>query len=103
MVRPLDLIEIDIEASRVKCKELLDFMADKPFMKDKLNFILLTLNEKNNALQGIINAQQNELRLINAGIDQLENVMEIHERTKSEILKDGFIALYQIQERNGKY
>jgi len=97
MVRDIKLIDADIEACRADYKEVLKFMGDKPFMKSKIENIVKALNEKCQYYEALFKSNQDELRQINEHITHIEDVLSVEPLTKSDILKQGFVALYQMQ------
>lgn len=73
MIKDLRYIESDLIASRTKYKSLLEFVDDKPLMKEYLIFVIRTLGDKIKALEGINLSMRNELDLINKELTTLEH------------------------------
>jgi len=74
MIKDLRYIESDLIASRTKYKSLLEFVDDKPLMKEYLIFVIRTLGDKIKALEGINLSMRNELDLINKEITSFEKM-----------------------------
>lgn len=100
MVRDQTLIEQDIKKARADSLELLEFMKDKPFMKDKLNSILKALSDKIKFLEHIVESQQVEIKLLTECTDSMTAIMEVKANivSKGEIIANGLNALYELKD-----
>lgn len=94
-MRDLELIEADITTAREHIKKVNDFMKDKPFLNDALQFTLRALGEKIKALESIINEHNK---------DRIELFKTIHiERSKIDNYHlDNAIKNLQLAKYEGK-
>lgn len=73
-IRDLQSIQIDVIASRTQYDEVKTFLADKPLLLGKLEFVIRTLGDKIKAIEGINLSMRNELDLINKEITSFEKM-----------------------------